>query len=208
MSGTVSCVGFLDPCNNVNVGYVGVQGPADIYVGETTTMVAGAETLNEFCPKTYPSSAQEPGLYDFRIADASIASVSDKGIVTGIAPGVTTLDVTRGSNSVVGSTTIWVARPIARVDLVVTPSTPKVGDTVNVVAQAIDGSGVVTTGAHFSTMTFQSAPSNGGRDATFLGSSATSYRIVVNSAGQYTFVSSVMHTGAKAVTGTRTIDVP
>jgi hypothetical protein len=206
LSAATSC----DLCSDAGTEFIGIA-PFDIalFVGDKTKVVAGAGSTDERCGVTHPSSATDPAAYAFSVGDPTIITITDQGDVTALSAGTTSIGATRGNVTNTSAARVFVARPIARLEFVVTPASPKVGDTVTVVTNAIDQQGSVTSGAFFSGLQVQSAPVAGGTNATqvvpFL---PERIRFVINSAGRYTVRNSALRRGNVAASGELAIDVP
>jgi hypothetical protein len=180
-----------------------------LFVGDKVTAVAVAESNHEFCGGDHRSSTEDPSAYALTTGNAAVATVSERGEITAVGAGTTFVRVTHQGYTNPMAAYLSVARPIARLEFLVTPASPKVGDTVTVVTNAIDQQGAVTPGAFFSGLQVQSAPVAGGTNATqvvpFL---PERIRFVINSAGRYTVRNSAMRQGNVAASVELAIDVP
>ena len=189
--------------------FVGVSPfPVDLWTGDKLTLTATSGSNNELCPQTFPTSAERPGDYAFTIADPAIASISPASEITGLQAGTTSVTVTRGASPVSGYVPIFVARPIERLEIVATPASPKVGDTVDVVTNAIDFAGQPTVGAHFTGFSLDPIPVSGGTNPVGITVSDSHMRLVIKSAGRYTMTNSVKRRGAVVLSASLAVIVP
>lgn len=67
--------------------------------GETYALGARAFNLSELCPDLVHTSWNEPELFRFSSSDSSVATISERGLVTAVKVGTATLKVWRGSTA-------------------------------------------------------------------------------------------------------------
>jgi trimeric autotransporter adhesin len=110
---------------------------ATVNVAWTTTLSATARDLN--------GNAIPGSTFTWSTSNASIATVSANGVVTGVAPGAATISATSGGKTASASITVQLA-PVDHI--VVTPSNPtlNVGQTVQLTATLYDQQNNVLTG--------------------------------------------------------------
>lgn len=117
---------------------VAVKPAADsLFVGDTLRLTGRAADAN--------GHAVEGASFAWASGDTAVARVDDAGLVTGIAPGRTTVTVTSGGVTGEAQLMVW-ARPAA---VAVTPeaaSLTALGDTVRLSARVLDQIGNVLTG--------------------------------------------------------------
>ena len=108
--------------------------PAQLLVEEGKTMPLTVQVLDDL-GREIPNS-----VVAFTTSDATVASVSSTGVVTGVVPGKATISATSGGKTGTAEVTVT-ATPVASV--VVTPAQPTlvVGRTVTLTAQALSASG-------------------------------------------------------------------
>jgi uncharacterized protein YjdB len=110
---------------------------ATVNVAWTTTLSATARDLN--------GNAIPGSTFTWSTSNASIATVSASGVVTGVAPGAATVSATSGGKTATASITVQLA-PVDHI--VVTPSNPSlnVGQTIQLTATLYDQQNNVLTG--------------------------------------------------------------
>lgn len=199
-AGTISC-SLCTP----TADYVGASPfPMDLWVGDKLIVTGGAESMNEFCGKVFESSDVRPQDYTFIVADTGVATVNGTEL-TGVGAGRTNLHTYHRTGGGEGTSPVYVARPIVSLRMDVTPASPKVGDTVTVVASPIDQNGEVTPGAYFLGSTLQPPT---GTSYKIVHNVTDRFRFVALESGRFVVLNFVTRRGVKAVTGQVTIDVP
>jgi len=117
------------------------------WVGDTMTMYAGgfASGTTFFCTthEEY-NSFQSPQRFQFTSTDAAVATLSELGLFTARAAGVTRLAATTAG--IKNELWVVVSPSFAKLQITITPTTVRVGDTVTVQVNALDSTGAVVTG--------------------------------------------------------------
>ena len=113
--------------------------PAQLLVQEGNTATLTVQVLDNL-GREIPNS-----VVTFASSDASVATVSTAGVVTGVVPGKAQISATSGGKTGTADVTVT-ATPVASV--VITPGQPTmvVGRTTNLTAQALSATGQVLTG--------------------------------------------------------------
>jgi hypothetical protein len=152
MTTTASCR-VVDPCDrDPEIAWVSLQAE-NLWVGDTVAMTAGAgRAPSLMCGSNQPSFAADRESYTVTIGDTSVVRLTKDSRVAAVGSGTTSIAVRHRRGGTEGSVAISIARPVSQIRFVVTPAAPVAGDTVEVVAQAIDGDGKVAPEAVFSGM--------------------------------------------------------
>jgi uncharacterized protein YjdB len=113
--------------------------PAQLVVQEGSTATLTVQVLDNLGAEI-PNS-----VVTFTTSDASVATVSAAGVVTGVIPGKVTISATSGGKTGTADVTVT-PTPVASV--VVSPAQPSivVGRTINLTAEALSATGQVLTG--------------------------------------------------------------
>lgn len=114
------------------------------------------ENLGENCSEFLYSSTQKPELFTWLSSDSTVFTVDDKGKLVAKGLGAAQLTVQSGSEIITAN--VRVTPAVASIRITATPVTPKVGDTVTVVIDALDAQGAIVEGALLSTPSLHQDP--------------------------------------------------
>jgi hypothetical protein len=125
----------------------GVVIPSYAWLGDTITayVTAGTNPVSLFCYHVLYTSMTAPLRFRYTSTDATVATVSERGLFTGRALGVTRLVATTAGIS--DSLWVIVAPALASLRVTATPGTARVGDTITVQVDALDADGAPIIGA-------------------------------------------------------------
>jgi hypothetical protein len=87
-----------------------------------TSRLTGTQVRFDALPED-PVAQVAPAWFDFVAADSSVATVSDDGLVRGVSPGTTTIDVAL-AGVIAGAVDVTVAAPVRPLELPAAPSAP------------------------------------------------------------------------------------
>jgi hypothetical protein len=100
----------------------------------------------------YITVSSNPADFTYWTGDSSIATVSDRGVVTAVGPGVTRVYVSHGAGP--DELIVTVTPRVASIEMTFSPEAPKVGDVVTVAARPLDASGNVIFAARMTNQLF------------------------------------------------------
>jgi hypothetical protein len=148
---TVGCT--LAGCCGGDVSLVSVafgpymEWPSYAWPGDTITVYAMADRTPRgfFCAPELYNSVTAPERFRYSSTDTTVATVTSRGLFTGRALGVARLVAV--SAGISDSLPVIVSPAFASLHITVTPAMARVGDTIRVQADALDGNGAVVTGA-------------------------------------------------------------
>jgi hypothetical protein len=137
-----------DDVSLVDVGFGPYMGwPSYAWPGDTITVYAMADRTGRgfFCPPELYNSVTAPERFRYSSTNTTVATVTSRGLLTARALGVAHLVAV--SAGISDSLPVIVSPAFASLHITVTPATARVGDTIRVQADALDGNGAVITGA-------------------------------------------------------------
>lgn len=128
---------------NLSIGYYSA------WVGDTTPLYSAALSISSsspiWCDNVVYSSEDHPGRFQYATTDPAAGIVDERGRFVALAVGRTGIVTTTAG--VRDTTFVTVGPAFASLRISVTPQSVRVGDTVTVQLDALDGTGAGVTGA-------------------------------------------------------------
>jgi hypothetical protein len=118
------------------------------WIRDTATLYAAAladPTTSLFCSGLVYNSTGDPKRFQFASTDTTIATVNDRGLFTARAVG--RMGVVTTTAGLSDTLPVFVGPAFASLRITPTPATARVGDTLTLQLDAVDGTGTVVTGA-------------------------------------------------------------
>lgn len=132
--------------------------PSYVWLGDSVAVTAIAGTEPQFpCYRQLYTNAEQPADFTYRLTDASVVNMGADRSLAILKPGISTISATTSGVTSVDLVVI-VAPPIASLRVSPSSADVAVGDTVEVLAEALDGNGIPVPGAQVSV--WKSLPSD------------------------------------------------